>query len=80
MSEREDFIDRLDSPVNNAEFYRIFEKYDTVLKVHFHAHMPKILDIGPIESARIKVVDLFTAIVRALFCESLLMLTDYSSV
>ncbi|MFV8819256.1 CDP-glycerol glycerophosphotransferase family protein [Haliea sp. E17] len=79
-SELREFRAELQSLLDDPDLLCLLEKHDVVLKVYLHAHSQKVMALPRSPAAKIHVVKQGEESLRDLICESMLMVTDYSSV
>ncbi len=77
---RVEFLDKIEKLLYRSDLIRLLEKNDFSLKIFLHAHTQKTLNFENSFHQRIQVLRYGETSVRKLLRDSMLMITDYSSV
>jgi CDP-glycerol glycerophosphotransferase (TagB/SpsB family) len=77
---RKRFTAQLEALLGNPVLGELLDQHDIILKVYLHAHTQKTLTLSLERQPRIELVKVGQESVRQLVSQSLLMITDYSSV
>ena len=75
-----EYFERYNSLINNKEFIEFIEKNNITVYFYPHRNMQKYVNEFKSECENIKIVTNQQSDIQSLFCESNLMITDYSSV